>query len=76
MKGDDDLDGHHKDVVETRLKKLVCNGHMRLRHAQRLIAIDWGQGRPLKSRGSVGGGYALVKLDRFDLDTPAQTALP
>jgi hypothetical protein len=41
-----DLDARDKDVVETRLKRLVCNGQMTLRTAQRLIAKDWRDGRP------------------------------
>jgi len=47
VKGDNnDLDARDKDVVETRLKRLVCSGNMKLRDAQRLIATDWRQGRP------------------------------
>jgi hypothetical protein len=30
-----------KDVVETKLKKLVCSGTMKLAEAQRLISTDW-----------------------------------
>jgi len=46
VKGDnDDLDARDKDVVETRLKRLVCAGQMKLREAQRIIATDWRQGR-------------------------------
>jgi hypothetical protein len=40
-----DLAEGNKGVVETRLKKLVCNGLKRLRTAQRIIARDWRQGR-------------------------------
>jgi hypothetical protein len=47
VRGDNnDLAARNKDVVETRLKKLVCNGLMRVRTAQRIIARDWRQGRP------------------------------
>ncbi len=46
VKGDNnDLDARDKDVVETRLKRLVCAGQMKLREAQRIIATDWRQGR-------------------------------
>jgi len=30
-----------KDVVETRLKRLVCKGKMTLAEAQRIISTDW-----------------------------------
>lgn len=47
VKGDkNDLDARDKDVVETRLKRLVCAGNMKLREAQRIIATDWRKGRP------------------------------
>ncbi len=46
VRGDnDDLDARDKDVVETKLKRLVCAGQMKLREAQRIIATDWRQGR-------------------------------
>ena len=32
---------HKKDVVETRLNKLVCSGKMTLADAQHMIATDW-----------------------------------
>jgi hypothetical protein len=35
-------DGYHrKDRLETRLKRLVCAGQLKLRVAQRAIAADW-----------------------------------
>jgi hypothetical protein len=46
VKGDnDDLDARDKDAVETRLKRLVCAGRIKLREAQRIIATDWRRGR-------------------------------
>jgi hypothetical protein len=32
---------HRKDVIETRLKRLVCAHRVALRTAQRAIATDW-----------------------------------
>jgi len=32
---------HEKDVVETRLKRMVCKGQMSLAEAQRIISTDW-----------------------------------
>lgn len=32
---------HEKDVLENRLKRLVCTGHVSLKEAQVAIATDW-----------------------------------
>jgi hypothetical protein len=36
-----DTNAHHKDAVETHLKREVCNGALSLSDAQRMIATDW-----------------------------------
>jgi hypothetical protein len=38
---DGEWGAHKKDIVETRLKKLVCSGQLSLLDAQHDIAVDW-----------------------------------
>lgn len=40
-KWDGDWGAHKKDVIETRLKRLVCTGKITLAEAQHAIATDW-----------------------------------
>ena len=38
---DGDWGAHRKDVIETRLKRMVCAGQITLAEAQHAIATDW-----------------------------------
>jgi hypothetical protein len=38
---DADWGAHRKDVIETRLKRMVCTGQITLAEAQHAIATDW-----------------------------------
>ena len=41
QKWDGQFGAHRKDVIETRLKRLVCNGTLTLDQAQTAIRTDW-----------------------------------
>lgn len=38
---DGDWNAHHKDVLENKLRKLVCSGQMSLEDAQHAISTNW-----------------------------------
>jgi hypothetical protein len=40
-KWDGEWGAHKKDVIETRLKRMVCTGQISLADAQHAIATDW-----------------------------------